>query len=412
MSSLLRAAASLPGLAAMDLGPRWTLLTWGTGDAGHRSTSPTEPWPLAELQRPGGRGGVVGWLGYEAGAACERMPAPREARLLPDVALWRVDGGLWLDRWTGRWRLRGSRSFEAEARALLQRAEQLPEPPAFSPAAASPPPRTGTADAYQDAVRAALRRIGRGELYQVNLAWQLQGPATADPVGAWLALRRDNPARHGALLHCDGAWVICNSPERYLRLGPGRSGLRVVSVPIKGTVPADAGPAGIRHLARSDKERAELTMIVDLVRNDLGRVAAAGSVRAGPRRLVRCGDLWHAEQAVRCRLRPGLRAAEAVAASFPPGSVTGAPKVAAMATIQELEAGPRGIYTGALLFLGDDERASLNVAIRTATLTAGRAHLHVGAGIVADSDPAAEWQETLAKGRVLARYVMAGGAPP
>ncbi|MCK6502863.1 anthranilate synthase component I family protein [Myxococcota bacterium] len=429
LDGLLHAAARAPdldGLACLDLGERWTVLTWaGAGVTGGRdgdllrwSVEDGGSWlvgaralgrsgPTTGLPLPAG---VVGWLGYEAGAACERMPAPRAPRPLPDVALWRVEGSVAWDRRADRWWLQGSAGFRDRARALLAEVCPPPPPPPVRPA--PPPPPPGAAQAYQDAVRAALAEITRGQVYQVNLAWELVGAPTPDPVGAWLALRRANPARQGALLRLGPHTVLSNSPERYLRLRPTPAGLHVASVPIKGTAPRSSGAEGRRHLAASDKERAELTMIVDLVRNDLGRVARAGGVRWGARRLRTCGDLLHAEQSVRALLRPEHDAWAAVAASFPPGSVTGAPKVAAMELIGALEAGPRGVYTGSLVALGDDGHGWLNVAIRTATLSGGLARLHVGAGIVADSDPQAEWRETLAKAAALSRHVLAIDADP
>ena len=351
-------------------------------------------------------GGLVGWLGYEAGTACERMPPPLAPRRLPDVALWRVEGAIVQDRTTGRCAAHGSPRFVRQARAVARRAAALPPPAVYHPLLRPPDPPPGTGEAYRTAVRRALDEIARGNVYQVNLAWALRRPATLDPVGAWLALRAANPARHGALLGAPEGWILGNSPECYLAVQVGGHGTRALSLPIKGTAAREGGAGARRYLWESDKERAELTMIVDLVRNDLGRVARPGGVVAGMRRLRTCGDLWHAEQAVIAKLRPRVDALDAIAASFPPGSVTGAPKVAAMALIGELEGGPRGVYTGAVAALGDDGRAWLSVAIRTATLVDGQAEVHIGAGIVADSDPEAEWRETLAKGRTLARYAM------
>lgn len=151
-------------------------------------------------------------------------------------------------------------------------------------------------------------------------------------------------------------------------------------------------------------------MIVDLVRNDLGRVARPGTVRTGERTVRRCGDLWHAEQRVSARLRPDRDAVDAFAAAFPPGSVTGAPKVRAMQVIHDLEAGPRGPYTGALGVWFDDGSARTSVLIRAAQLGPEGARYHVGAGIVADSDPDREWRETCAKGSALGA-ALAGAVP-
>ena len=155
----------------------------------------------------------------------------------------------------------------------------------------------------------------------------------------------------------------------------------------------------------SEKETAELTMITDLVRNDLGRVARAGEVHTSCRRIRVCGDLLHAEQEITARLLPEVDAIDVLRASFPPGSVTGAPKIRAMEHIHQLEASPRGAYTGSIGCLFDDGSAHLNVAIRTATIRNGLAHLRLGAGIVADSDPNQEWLETLAKGQMLHRWL-------
>ena len=144
-------------------------------------------------------------------------------------------------------------------------------------------------------------------------------------------------------------------------------------------------------------------MITDLVRNDLGRVATPGSVQASPRRIRQCGDLLHAEQEVSAELLPQADALTALSACFPPGSVTGAPKVRAMQLIHELEPVPRGAYTGCIGSFFDSGSAHLSVSIRTATIRDGRASFHIGAGIVADSCPSREWEETLAKGTMLYR---------
>lgn len=414
LSCLIQAAEGLNGLAVLDLGKRWTVVTWGSGEA----LPPSPDWRDAAraLLRPVSArpdlpfsGGLVGWIGYEAGATLERMPAPRSPAPLPALCLWRADGALCWDRLEDRWTLGGAPTFCAEAEALLQRASRLPSPAPLLPSDQiwEDRPREPTRARYEQSVRAVLEHIRAGDVYQVNIAWEQAGLPLADPIAVWLALRAANPARRNALLRRDGATVICNSPELYLAVR--RRGARLVarSVPIKGTADARQGEAARAALRESAKERAELTMIVDLVRNDLGRVAATGGVQAGRRRVVRCGDLWHAEQQVRALLRRDVDALDAIAASFPPGSVTGAPKVEAMKIIHALEPGPRGLYTGAIGFLADGGEAHLNVAIRTATVLDGHARFHVGAGLVADSDPAREWAETLAKGRSLARWLSA-----
>lgn len=386
------------------------MLTWGAGPA----VSPGPGWieaaralihPRAARPDLPFSGGLVGWLGYEAGRAVERMPAPRGPTPLPDLCLWRVEGALCLDRRRGALNVGGSPAFVEEAREVLGSAlnhKPIPERP--TPAAGwEAVSRDELRQAYEEGVRQVLEAIRAGDVYQVNLAWEQTGVPVADALGAWLALRAANPARRGAYLRREGAEIVSNSPELYLRVRRRGARLLAWGAPIKGTADARAGEAARQDLLESEKERAELTMIVDLVRNDLGRVAVAGGVRARDREVVRCGDLWHAEQVVRARLRRGKDALDAIAASFPPGSVTGAPKVEAMKVIHRLEPVPRGVYTGAIGFLADGGEAHLNVAIRTATVIDGLARFHVGAGLVADSVPEREWAETLAKGRALAR---------
>ena len=347
---------------------------------------------LARLP-PGGL--LAGFLGYEAGRDCEVMPDPISAPPLPDVWLRPCDGYTEFRAASGTWHTFGTAPFRAQAEELLARS-------AAREGARPPPSATdldGPGGRYEQGVRTALARIHDGEVYQVNLAWELRSPPLAQPLEAWLALRDHNPARRGAFVQVDpDHTIVSNSPETFLDVEPWGDALRVRSVPIKGTARRSEGPAGWQRLESSEKERAELTMIVDLVRNDLGRVAPWGAVRTGPRTLAFCGDLIHAEQEVEATLRPGLDALDAVRAAFPPGSVTGAPKVRAMQLIRELEAGPRGVYTGTMGVFFADGRAHTNVAIRTATCGPQSTRFHVGAGIVADSDPAAEWRETLAKG--------------
>ena len=388
------AIAALPAhlpFAVLDCDDEGTLICWG--EDGRVPPGPT--WAddaRALLSGPppptqgGPSPGLVGWLGYEAGRWCERMPESAAPRVLPDLCLWRPLGARWLA--AGGW------------------------PSVVPPSGLPPVPADQAApQRYVEAVERLLGHIADGDVYQANLAWQSLPLDCADPIEAWLRLRTHNPARRGALLSIDGIVVASNSPELFLRVqSADRMGnaSRARSIPIKGT--AVGTEVGRAHLQHSAKERAELTMIVDMVRNDLGRVAVPGGVRAAPRSLVRCGDLWHAEQAVEAEGPAGVDAIDWVCAAFPPASVTGAPKVRAMQLIAALENGPRGIYTGAIGWLGAAGDAHLNVAIRTLICAQGTAQFHVGAGIVAASSPAAEWAETCAKAAALCRAL--GLTPP
>ncbi len=305
-----------------------------------------------------------------------------------------------LDSHSQTWSVRGQPDFVAEAEALVARAEAtapavVPKPPVKSWAPRSEQP---IARRYTAGVAHILDAIRSGEVYQVNLSWEHTDVPLTDALGAWLAIRQANPAHHGAYLRHGAVELVSNSPELFIEVDQATRCVR--SRPIKGTATLEEGARAA--LEASPKERAELTMIVDLVRNDLGRVAQPGTVQAWPRAIRRCGDLWHAEQTVEAKLLPEADALDALAAAFPPGSVTGAPKVRAMEVIHRLEPVPRGVYTGAIGWLSDCGDARFSVAIRTATVANGRARFHVGAGIVADSQPEREWEETLAKAQALA----------
>lgn len=364
-------------LAVVDCAAEGTLVAWGEG--------PTVPddagWPAAARALLAEGGLLVGWIGYEAGAAFERMPpaaAPRAGEP-PRVCLWRPAHHRWL----------------APGAAPTA-------PPPRRPGLGPPLPGADPA-AYQAGVARLLEHIAEGDVYQANLAWRAGPLPCPDPLQTWLHLRAQNPAERGAFIRWGPHALLSNSPELFLRIHPEGAGSRAETAPIKGTAPATE--AGAAHLAHSEKERAELTMIVDMARNDLSRVAEPGSVIAEPRALRRCGDLWHAEQRVRASAGADVHSLDWLAAGFPPASVTGAPKVRAMQRIHELEAGPRGAYTGAIGWMQGERAAHWNVAIRTLIWGQGQAHVHLGAGIVADSTPEGEWRETLQKGAALAAAV-------
>jgi anthranilate synthase component 1 len=216
------------------------------------------------------------------------------------------------------------------------------------------------------------------------------------------ALREGNPAPYSALLELPGVDLVSASPELLLR----RTGDRLVAEPIAGTRPRGRTPAADRAFERelrgSEKERAEHAMLVDLARNDLGKVAAYGSVDVPEyRRVDRYSEVMHLVSTVVARLRPEADLADAVAAVFPGGTVTGAPKPRTMAIIDEVESRRRGPYTGAIGVVGVDDRATLSMTIRTLTRHDGRYSLRVGGGVVHDSDPAAEYAESLDKARAL-----------
>jgi para-aminobenzoate synthetase component 1 len=250
-------------------------------------------------------------------------------------------------------------------------------------------------DRHVDAVRETLAIIGRGDAYQVNVAQQLDAPYAGDLSALYRRMRAASPASHAALLPEAGLASI--SPERFLEVTAGV----VMTDPIKGTRRRADDPeldaALADDLVTSVKDRAENVMVVDLERNDLGRVCVTGSVEVPQLlELKALPTVWHLVSRVRGTLREGTTYGELLRATFPSGSVTGAPRIAAMRAIRTLEPTPRGWYCGAVGWLGRGS-AALSVAIRTATLRDGRAVYGAGGGIVADSDPNDEVAETLDK---------------
>ncbi|OKI85161.1 chorismate-binding protein [Micromonospora sp. CB01531] len=255
---------------------------------------------------------------------------------------------------------------------------------------------------HADAVVAVRAAIGRGDVYQVNLVGHAAAPYAGDPLPALARLAALPGARYGGTLSGLGWAVGCASPETLVALEHGR----LVTRPIKGTRPAT--PAGRRELLASAKERAEHVMIVDLERNDLARVARTGSVRVDELFAVRrwC-DLWQAESTVSAAPADGLGLAELLRAVCPGGSVTGAPKLAALDRIAALEPVGRGAGMGALGWVGPD-RLDLGLTIRTAAADAERLHLWAGGGITWGSDPAAEVAEAAAKAAPVRALLAAG----
>ncbi|HSY39118.1 MAG TPA: anthranilate synthase component I family protein, partial [Polyangia bacterium] len=343
---------------------------------------------------------AVGWLSYELGRRLVGL-APREV----DHPLFEFhfNDAVWLRDEAGAATIR-ARDADAASRlaALLSRAPAMGAPVL---------PRLGALEAvhpeeiFVDGVGRILDYLRAGDAYQVNLSRRLQATWTGgDPTFVAAALRAGAPAPHAAFIAgstapgdaADAGTILGNSPERFLSLSTG--GL-VETRPIKGTRPRGADPdadrAAAAELAAAAKDRAEHVMIVDLERNDLGRVCRPGSVEvASLARVVSLPTVHHLISTVRGQLRPDVGLAALLAATFPGGSVTGAPKRRAMQIIDELEPAPRGAYTGATGWLGAAGDLDLAIAIRTAVLRGGQLELSVGGGIVVDSTPEGELRET------------------
>jgi len=353
--------------------------------------------------------GWMGYLGYGARVAFEDVPErhPDDTGLpeidlsyYPAVAVHDAREGVWWFLWR-----RECADTTRTLHACLLRAAAAP------PGAVAGPVRPLVPrEAYLDAVRRAVAYIHAGDVFQVNYAHEFRAAYRGDPLALYLALREHNPAPYCAFLDLGrGAAVLSTSPELFLRV----RGREVVTRPIKGTRPRGADEAADERLKEelraSEKDAAELAMIVDLERNDLGRVCAPGTVRVAADVVIESyATVHHRVAEVRGELEEGFDRVDLLRASFPGGSITGAPKVRAMEIIDELEAGRRGPYTGAIGLLSDDGSMDLNIAIRTPVLARGEVRVHVGGGIVADSDPEAEYDETLAKGRAIFRALGAG----
>ncbi len=346
-------------------------------------------------------GGAIGYLSYEYGSALDRVPASSPDDLgLPDLAFAFYDTALVHDHATGVTTL-----VAADATAIDRLHAFTTSPPPFSSLPAysvGPLAPDLTREAYADAIARVRAYIAAGDTYQVNFTHRFTAPFSGSAAALHARLRALSPAPHAAFLDFGDFQLVSSTPERLLRA----SGRTLETRPIKGTVARLADPAADAAqraaLLASAKDHAELLMILDLARNDLGRVAAPGSVHVAARHdLETYATVHHLVATVRAELAPGLDRFDALRALHPGGSITGAPKIRAMQIIAELEPARRQAYTGALGYLGYDGDADLAIAIRTITCARGRASYHVGGGITWDSDPAAEYEETLHKGRAM-----------
>ena len=368
----------------------------------HQKSSPT-------------RSGMFGYLGYDLGRQIETLPCTSlDDNGLPDVYLNAPSIILTQDVRTGHTRVHlpiwdhpqapGVQDRYHLCRQWMQEAEEV--------SSTCHPVQAGSASSslnhsqYLRAVEAILEYIRSGHVYQVNLSQRLVHPFTGSPFDLFATLFQRNPAPFYAYIQAGDHQVVSTSPERFLAV----QDQKVETRPIKGTRPrgktSDQDLNMARELQESEKDGAELAMIVDLMRNDLGRVCSPGSVRvAEHKRLEAYDNVYHLVSIVRGDLEAGYDLVDLLQAAFPGGSITGCPKIRAMEIIDELEPFQRHVYTGSIGYLGFDGHMDLSIAIRTAVVSQGRLVYSVGGGVVIDSDPEDEYQETWHKGRTFAQVL-------
>jgi anthranilate synthase component 1 len=374
---------------------------------------------MARYDRPGGgrglprfSGGAVGYVGYEAARHFERIPlAPRDPHGLPEAVFGIYDTVVAFDH------LRHTMLLIAHAadgdRAVAERRLDELDAALDAPLVLPAPTRVErtvsanmTSAAYAELVRRARELIAEGDCIQIVLAQRFDIRPAPEPLALYRALRHVNPSPYMFLLETVGATLVGASPEPFVRVEGGT----VVMHPIAGTRPRGADPAADAaneaELRASEKERAEHVMLVDLGRNDVGRVSRPGTVRVPElMRVDRFSHVMHLTSVVEGTLRDDIDALGAFRACFPAGTVSGAPKIRAMERIAELETDRRGTYAGAVGYLGFDGSLDTCIAIRTALIADGVCRIQAGAGIVADSDPRAEEAETRAKAGALLRAI-------
>ncbi|MGC8639236.1 MAG: aminodeoxychorismate synthase component I [Isosphaeraceae bacterium] len=421
--------AAYPRLVFEATGKHWSLRS----DSGVFETGQGDPFAeLEKLVRKFGlasstqidepsaasfQGGLIGFLGYDLAPLLERLPrkASRDSRL-PDMRMALYDTAVVVDNLTGKvvlhgWDLtqEGLQATERRCRfwrRALRSALESPRPVRAS--SLGPLECNIDREAYLERVRRTLEYIAAGDVFQINLSQRFTATGKIVPLDLFLRLFEGSPAPFSAYLAWRDLAVVSASPERFYQT----MGEHVITRPIKGTRPRGADLEDDRRLAAelagSAKDRAELTMIVDLERNDLGRVCQYGSVRVSePLVLETFAQVHHLVATVEGRLRFDVSPVGLMRAVFPGGSITGAPKIRAMEIIDELEPNRRSLYTGAIGYLSRGGVSDFNIAIRTMLVEGQQVSYQVGGGIVADSDPAAEYDETLHKGKAL-RAVLEG----
>jgi para-aminobenzoate synthetase component 1 len=355
-------------------------------------------------------GGALGYWSYDLARWMMTLPDIADAaEQLPDLAVGIYDWALVLDHQQHKARLVSQQRFSGTAELLpqiLHRLQALPAPPFDSFRVYGQITSNFTPYSYAAAFLKVQDYLQSGDCYQINLSQRFSAKAEGDAFGAYIRLRGLNPAPYSAFLNLPQTRILCSSPERFISVQGGR----VETRPIKGTRPRSSDEGQDRRLAdelrNHPKDRAENLMIVDLLRSDLGKSCKPGSVRAPKLFEVESfANVHHLVSTVEGQLAEGRDALDVLRDCFPGGSVTGAPKLRAMQIIEQLEPCRRGVYCGAIGYVGFDGNMDTNIAIRTLVYSGKEIRCWAGGGIVADSDMAAEYQETLDKAAAMLKLL-------
>ncbi len=382
--------------------------------------------PAPEPGLPVFRGGAVGFLGYDAVRYFEPTvpPHPHDDLDLPEMSFMIADTVVIFDH---RYRLMQvvanvclddhptpAAAYQAAREKITALISRLEQPVHFKPMAAAPAPAAPaqaasntTRDEFMDMIVRGKEYIKSGDCFQFVPSQRFEAPFTGDPVDLYRALRHINPSPYMFILQFpEGYSLVGSSPEVHVKCMDGKVEIRpIAGTRWRGKTPAEDDALAAELLA-DPKERAEHIMLIDLARNDVGRAASYGSVKVTDLMIIeRYSHVMHIVSNVTGQLRPGSTAYDVMAATFPAGTVSGSPKVRAMQIINELEKSKRGAYAGAVGYFGFDGNLDSCIALRTCVLKNGKAYVQAGAGIVADSDPASEYTETVNKAMGMMRAI-------
>ena len=369
------------GMCIFEIDSRWRIISWWNG----RET--TSDIPSSHFMEQAAdlpfSGGWVGWIKY---------PHPKF-----EAFFWKTDGAIVYHIPTQTYTITGTPDFFREAEiGLHTHSSNLPS----KDAVIVPKSTTVEKSWFCTQVATLQKAIYDGMVYQANLSRRSKAFQIRHPLYHYLHIQKNNPARYGSYLQFGHIQVISNSPELFLSTS-GVDPIVLHSQPIKGTTTLNQR----EFLWNNSKEKSELTMIADLVRNDVGKIAKIGTVFTQSRSLRRCGDLLHAQQSIYAHVQANQTVQQILQATFPAGSITGAPKKSAMKYIASLERHKRNLYTGSIGWITSEEHCYFNVAIRTLFIENQQTYLHVGCGIVYNSQPEKEWEESIAKGKALSKLL-------